>query len=64
MASFTKITKAKRARRRKNAGHARKMKQGRRSTVSYDELFAGCGESGKPMPGASPAEKSSGQTPR
>lgn len=50
MASFTKITKKKRARRRKNMGHARKMKQGRRSTVSYDELFADCGEPGKPAP--------------
>ncbi len=50
MASFTKITKKKRARRRKNAGHARKMKQGRRSTVSYEELFKACGEPGKPAP--------------
>ncbi|MCA9693008.1 MAG: hypothetical protein R3A51_22840 [Nannocystaceae bacterium] len=50
MASFTKITKKKRARRRKNAGHARKLKQGRHSTQSYDELFAACGEPGKPAP--------------
>ncbi|MCA9720735.1 MAG: hypothetical protein H6713_22395 [Myxococcales bacterium] len=50
MASFTKITKKKRARRRKNMGHERKMKQGRRSTVSYEELFADCGEPGKPAP--------------
>ena len=50
MASFTKISKKKRARRRKNAGHARKVKQGQRSTLSYAELFEKCGEPGKPAP--------------
>ena len=40
----------KRARKHKNAGAARKRKQGRRSTLSYDELFAACGEPGQPAP--------------
>jgi hypothetical protein len=44
MASFTKISEAKRARNARNAGSARKAKQGLRSTLSYDELFAKCGE--------------------
>jgi hypothetical protein len=44
MASFTKISESKRARNARNAGSARKAKQGQRSTVSYDELFAKCGE--------------------
>ena len=44
MASFTKISENKRARKHKNAGSARKAKQGQRSTLSYDELFAKCGE--------------------
>jgi hypothetical protein len=56
MASFTARTKRKRARRRKNAGHARKMKQGVRSTVSSQELFAALGEPGKPAPKAAPAQ--------
>ena len=62
MASFTQISENKRARRHKNAGHARKMKQGRRSTISYDELFAACGEPGKPAPkaaGSAPAQAKS-----
>lgn len=44
MASFTKISENKRARKHKNGGRARKAKQGLRSTVSYAELFAKCGE--------------------
>lgn len=52
MASFTAVTKRKRARRQKNAGHARKMKQGVRSTISAQELFAALGEPGKPAPKA------------
>ena len=44
MASFTKISENKRTRKQKNAGSARKAKQGKRSTVSYAELFAKCGE--------------------
>ena len=50
MASFTAITRKKRARRHKNAGAARKAKLARRSTVSYAEVFAACGEPGKPAP--------------
>ncbi len=50
MASFTQTTKRKRARRKKSMGADRKRKQGKRSTLSYDELFAGCGEPGKPAP--------------
>lgn len=57
MASFTDITKRKRARRHKNAGHARKMKQGKRSTVSEKELFAALGEPGKPAPKAAEPAK-------
>ena len=59
MASFSQITKRKRARRRKTAGRARKRKQADRSTVTPAELFA-ClssrpsgaegGEPGKPAP--------------
>ena len=50
MASFTGILKTKRKRRRKNAGHARKMKQGEHSTLSYEALFAACGEPGTAAP--------------
>lgn len=57
MASFTAVTKRKRARRNKNAGHARKMKLGKHSTLSATELFAALGEPGKPAPkGAAPAK--------
>lgn len=44
MASFTQIVKNKRSRRHRRAGAKRKHKQGERSTASYGELFAGCGE--------------------
>jgi hypothetical protein len=57
MASFTDITRRKRSRKHKNAGAARKRKQARRSTVSYDELFAACGEPGQPAPKAPGAAK-------
>lgn len=50
MASFTQVTEAKRARRRRNMGRARKAKMAARSTLSYDELFAGFGEPGEPAP--------------
>lgn len=50
MASNTEISTKKRKRRHKNAGAARKAKLSRKSTASYDELFAGCGEPGKPAP--------------
>lgn len=50
MASFSQVTKRKRAQRKSRAGTARKAKQSRRSTLSYDELFAGFGEPGQPAP--------------
>ncbi len=53
MASFTDILRRKRKRRQKNAGRARKVQQARKSTASYDELFAACGEPGKKAPAAS-----------
>ncbi len=58
MASFTQVTKRKRARRQKNAGHARKVKQSQHSTLSYDDLFAKCGEPGEPAPATSEQNKS------
>lgn len=48
MASDTKKTMRKRQMRLKNAGRVRKAKQGRKSTATYAELFAACGEPGKP----------------
>ncbi|MCA9682472.1 MAG: hypothetical protein KC457_09780 [Myxococcales bacterium] len=50
MASFTQISTRKRTRRHKNAGHQRKMAQSKQSTLSYEQLFAACGEPGKPAP--------------
>lgn len=50
MASFTTITERKRSRRHKNAGSDRKTQQGKRSTLSYAELFAGFGAPGEPAP--------------
>ena len=50
MASHSKKTEARRARRHKNAGRRRKNVQSTRSTPSDAELFAGCGEPGKPAP--------------
>lgn len=52
MASFSKVTEAKRSRRHKNAGHARKVKLARKSTASYSELFSALGEPGKAAPKA------------
>ena len=52
MASFTQIVRNKRKRRHQKAGHARKMQQAKASTASYSELFAACGEPGKPAPKA------------
>jgi hypothetical protein len=46
MASRTDRTRRRRARRRKNAGHARKLKQGRSSTLSARELFRSLGPPG------------------
>ena len=50
MASYTNIVRRKRKRRHKNAGHQRKLKQSRKSTLSYDELFAQLGEPGQAAP--------------
>ena len=58
MASLTEISENKRKRRHKNMGRARKAKQSRKSTASYDELFAACGEPGKPAPAASAGTES------
>lgn len=54
MASNTTQTRTRRRLRRKNAGRTRKNQQGRRSTLTYEELFAGLGEPGKPAPKATP----------
>lgn len=56
MASFTQVTYAKREAKRKKAGRARKLKQAQRSTPSYDELFAGCGEP-RDAPAAAPSSE-------
>lgn len=50
MASDTNILRRKRKRRHKNAGHDRKVKQSRKSTLSAAELFAACGEPGQAAP--------------
>ena len=50
MASNTKQTERRRAIRHRNMGKRRKAKQARRSTLTYEELFAECGEPGKPAP--------------
>ena len=50
MASNTKMTETRRARRHKNAGRDRKRKQALKSTASLAELFEGMGEPGKPAP--------------
>jgi hypothetical protein len=52
MASNTKKSENKRRRRHRNAGRARKNQQGKRSTLSAEELFAGFGEPGQPAPTA------------
>jgi hypothetical protein len=54
MASFSQVTKRKRARRRRNAGRARKRRQAERSTLTAAELFAALGEPGKPAPARKP----------
>ncbi len=52
MASNSKKTERKRAIRHRNMGRRRKAKLSRNSTPSETELFAGCGEPGKPAPAA------------
>jgi hypothetical protein len=49
MASRTKRSENRRARRHKNMGRRRKNREARKSTPSAAELFAACGEPGKPM---------------
>lgn len=50
MSSLTRVTETKRRHKQKKAGRARKTKQGQRSTLSYDEVFAGCGEPNDAVP--------------
>jgi hypothetical protein len=50
MASDTKMSTRKRVRRHKNAGHQRKLEQSKKSTQSYDQLFAALGAPGQPAP--------------
>jgi hypothetical protein len=52
MASRTKKTWNRRERHRSNMGRKRKAVQARKSTPSEVELFAACGEPGKPVPHA------------
>jgi hypothetical protein len=49
MASNTQATWNKRKWRHANAGRKRKNLEARHSTPSVTELFAGCGEPGKPI---------------
>jgi hypothetical protein len=49
MASNTAATWNKRDRHHANAGRKRKAKESKKSTPSYTELFAKCGEPGKPV---------------
>ena len=48
MASNTTASTNKRARAHSNAGRKRKNRDSRKSTLSNAELFAACGEPGKP----------------
>ena len=48
MASNTAQTWRRRDRRHSNMGRRRKAVESKRSTPSYDDLFAGFGEPGKP----------------
>jgi len=57
MASNTMASWHKRTRAHSNMGRKRKNQEARRSTPSYDELFAGLGEPGKPVAGKATAQK-------
>ncbi len=57
MASNTDILKTKRKRRHKNAGRKRKIQAAKASTLSCAELFAACGEPGKPAPKSDAAKR-------
>lgn len=50
MASNTKASENRRKRSHLNMGRKRKNRLGRKSTPSAVELFAACGEPGKPAP--------------
>ena len=52
MASNTTASTNKRARSHSNMGRKRKNKEARKSTPTSAELFAACGEPGKPAPRA------------
>ena len=56
MASNTMKTWHKRTRTQKNNGRKRKNADARHSTPTMAELFAGCGEPGKPAPQPKPAK--------
>ncbi|HVK78921.1 MAG TPA: hypothetical protein VM734_36730 [Kofleriaceae bacterium] len=56
MASNTAASENKRKRSHKNMGRRRKNKQGKRSTPSLAQLFAGFGEPGVAAPAASLAK--------
>lgn len=48
MASLSKKTENRRRIRQRKAGRRRKNREGKRSTVNQQQLFAGAGEPGKP----------------
>jgi hypothetical protein len=50
MASLTKIIEKKRANKVKAGGRKRKRRLARKSTPSYEELFAGMGPPQEPKP--------------
>jgi hypothetical protein len=50
MASNTAVTENRRKRNHEKAGKRRKRRESKKSTPSYTELFAGCGEPGQPAP--------------
>lgn len=58
MASLTKKTRIKRRQRHRKMGRRRKNVEARKSTAAVDELFAGCGEPGKPAPAPVSADAS------
>ncbi|MCA9670878.1 MAG: hypothetical protein KC503_35015 [Myxococcales bacterium] len=51
MSSLSRFTEARRRLRNRKAGRKRKNKLAERSTLTQEELFAGCGEPGQPAPG-------------
>ena len=52
MASLTQILMRRRRMRIRKAGRTRKTQLSRKSTLGYDELFAGFGDPGQPVPAA------------